>query len=413
MIILLSIKKFAPATTSINSRTFNSHFARPSSSGVSTMFQQFQRNGAALGVALLISAMAPCVALAVPMNLAPAGTATAESSKYGSVAADANDGNRAGSFGGGSVWHSEDANANLRFWQVNLGSMQYLDRIQIFPRTDPSQGSVENFRITVLDSANATIFTKDYFTSGSTNDVAWGTVDVRGLQGQTVKIERLDASPTFLTFAEFEVWGQSTPIKTNLLKGLSAANFDSRNSANASIGAGAGTANIDAADGYIDSHYSHTDAQNGGSTIGSTSPVYHTSEAGPATGGYWQVDFGQLVDIDYVNLFRRNDFLSNANSLTLQVLGADNGVPVFTQALSMGVNDLGATRYDFTIDLTNVVGRYLRIIDNDNGANAALSLAEVEVFGTVVPEPKSVALWAITGVIALLGIVLNRRRTPR
>ena len=351
-----------------------------------------------------IGTLGPSLAKAVPITLATAGTAAAESSKYGSVAADANDGNRNGAFGSGSVWHSNDSeNTNLRYWEVNLGSDKYLDRIQLFPRTDVIQNSVENFRVTVLNSSNTQIFSHDYFSTGSTNDVAWGTVDVRGLFGQTVRISRLDSSPQFMTFAEFEVWGQTTPIGANLLSSLPDANFVSRNSANVSVGAGASTSVRDAADGYIDGHYAHTDAQNGGSTIGSTHPVYHTAESGPATGGYWQVDLGATTDIDYINIFRRMDFLSNANSLTLQVLNVDNGTPVFTQALTMNVNDLGAPRYNLTVDLTNVSGRFIRIIDNDGGANAALALAEVEAFA-VVPEPST---WAL----ALLGLVALACRT--
>lgn len=346
--------------------------------------------------------LGPSLAKAVPINLATAGTATAESSKYGTVAADANDGNRDGIFVNGSVWHSNDnENTNLRFWQVNLGNDKYLDRIQLFPRSDnPSQGSVENFRITVLNSSNAQIFTHDYFSTGSTNDLAWGTVDVRGLLGQTVRISRLDSSPLFMTFGEFEVWGQTTPIGTNLLPLLPDANFVSRNSANVSIGAGVGSSVRDAADGYIDGHFSHTDAQNGGSTIGSTHPVFHTTESGSATGGYWQVDLGAITDIDYLNIFRRTDFLTNANSLTLQVLNVDNGTPVFTQALTMNVNDLNAARYDLTIDLTNVSGRFIRIIDNDSGGDAALSLAEVEVFA--VPEPGAFSMFLFAGLVTWL-----------
>ena len=93
-------------------------------------------------------------------NLASGGASTGSSEGWGTVFRDGNDGNRDGAYGNGSVWHSTgtpEANPPS-FYEVDLGADFYLDRVQIFPRTDAVQNSAQNFRITVVDSDNTQVF---------------------------------------------------------------------------------------------------------------------------------------------------------------------------------------------------------------------------------------------------------------
>src|SRR5262245_23378976 len=92
---------------------------------------------ARLRLILLLSLMlAGSTCLAELSNLATNGVATGSSEGYGSVFADANDGNRDGQFyTGGSVWHTTIPDASL-FYEVDLGGTVFLDRMMIWPRTD-------------------------------------------------------------------------------------------------------------------------------------------------------------------------------------------------------------------------------------------------------------------------------------
>src|SRR5687768_2314291 len=73
-------------------------------------------------------------------NLARSGTASASSEGYGAVAADGNDGNRNGTFGAGSVFHTQNEAVNS-WWQVVLPGPGYLDHVRIFNRVDAVQES--------------------------------------------------------------------------------------------------------------------------------------------------------------------------------------------------------------------------------------------------------------------------------
>src|SRR5688572_5640111 len=170
---------------------------------------------AALSLALLGLVNLTSSVRAAPTNLAPAGTSTGSSEGFGTVFRDGNDGDRNGDYAAGSVWHTTDPDAAFpSFYQVDLGGSFYLDRVQIFPRTDARQGTVENFRIDVFadngaGDPGANVFSGSYLPANAAGGT-WGTTDPGtatpgGTLGRFVRFERLDQAPTFLTFAEFEV----------------------------------------------------------------------------------------------------------------------------------------------------------------------------------------------------------------
>lgn len=326
--------------------------------------------GVLIGCCLLWGTMAS----AVPTNLAPAGTATASSVGYSLPAANAHNGNRAG----GDIWHSANDNVNPAWYQVDLGSDFYLDRVQIIPRGE-IQGTVENFTIEVRNSANAVVFSQSFLPANSTDDGGvspWATNLLRGIVGQTVRITRNDASPDAMTFSEFEVYGQSTPGLANLASGRPVT----------STAAGFGTAAANANDGNLDGSYGH----------GST---YHsdTSQV-PWLGHFWQVELEALSEIDYVTLYARGDYNDPANNVRLSLVAADGNTVVDSLDVALGAMDLGATRVDFTHDFAaNPAAKFVRV---ETISEFPLMLTEVEVLGTLVPEPGAVVM--MTSMVMLL-----------
>jgi hypothetical protein len=291
------------------------------------------------------------------VNLALAGTSTGSSQAYGAVFKDGNDGNRDGAFGNGSVWHTTgtpEANPPS-YYEVDLGADYYLDRLQIFPRTDVNQNSVQNVRITVVDSDNTQVFLRDYFPTDSTRDKPWATNDLRNVVGQKVRVQRLNqVEPNFMTLAEFEVWGRPAAIDVNRAQGKPVT------ASPAAAGSSAARAN----DGNLDGHAAHAG-----------NPVYTSAAAG--IGQFWQVDLGESQPLQYVNLFARTDVVATS-SIQLSVLDAAQS-PVYTTTLNLGGLDLSGQRYDVVHNLpANLQGRFVRI---STLANEPLNLAEVEVFG--------------------------------
>ena len=218
---------------------------------------------------VVMGATVSALLAALPENLAPAGVAFGSSSGFGSVFADANDGNRNGHFySGGSVWHTLWPDDNL-FYEVDLGTTCFLDRIMIWPRTDePDQQTVRNFTLKVLDAAGRIVWMADYWPDSAVN-WAWGTSGPRGVAGRTVRFERRDGTPSFLTFAEFEVWGGPVQPTPNYARDPAATVTSSA--------PGSNTAADAARDGELNGNWASTE---------SPRPIYQSAAAAP--GEFWQ-----------------------------------------------------------------------------------------------------------------------------
>ena len=319
---------------------------------------------------------------AAPVNLAPAGTATAIDAAYGSTFARGIDGNRNGAFSAASVWHSTDPGVSNAWYQVDLGGTYSLDRVQIFPRTDTVQGTVINFRLSVLNDLDAVVWQGNFLPSTAANN-AWGSSAMRGVQGRKVRIDRLNNNaPKFMTFAEIEVWGQSTPIATNLAL---------NKPADASPAA-FGTTIANGNDGNIDGDYAHTG-----------NPIYHTGSA--AIGNFWQVDLESTNELGYILIFNRVDSPTTSN-VRLSVLdGSQVSVYSATVNLSRAVQVLNANQFGITHILpTNVVGRYVRI---ETLENEFLAFGDLQVFqanlDTVPPSISGVSFNSTTQLLATVG----------
>lgn len=336
-------------------------------------------SGSTLMTMAAILLMANGAAFAVPVNLATGGTASASSDNgcccCGGVGA-AIDGNRAGD-NNGIFFHTNFPDPNQPiFFEVDLGQNNFLDRVQISPRTNQSQDSVENFKIEVFNASDSLVFTKDYLTTTSTSDVPWGTADIRNVIGQRLQLTRLDAipqSPDFLTFGEFEVFGQDSQIAENLAMGAGI---------NVSTGAGFDSQNEDAIDGDFNSHFFKPDS----SGIGSAGPVYHSDV--PALKNFLEFDLGSERQLDYLNLFARGD-CNTTGEVTVEVLEADGTTVAFSQVVYLVGIDVGGRRYDVVLDLPDSVGQFVRVT---TVGNQFLAFAELELFATIVPEPSTALL---------------------
>ncbi|HYV28660.1 MAG TPA: lamin tail domain-containing protein, partial [Candidatus Eisenbacteria bacterium] len=314
---------------------------------------------------------------AQPSNLATNGTATGSTEGYGSVFADGNDGHRDGQFySGGSVWHTVIPDANP-YYEVDLGGTFFLDRVMIWPRTDVIQGTVRNFRLSVFDSTGQTVWQHDYLPNNAADNV-WATTQLRNVEGRRVRLARLDQSGNaWLTFAEFEVWGQSAPIATNVALGKPITGTP---------GASLGTAVTAGNDGVIDGDYNHEGY-----------PVYHSVNA--TTGEFWQVDLGAEQPLDYAIIFNRTD-AADVTTAKLSIRNASD-VQVFSTNVNItrGLTIRGGAQHDITVDWPGLVnGRYVRL---ETTASQYLSFAEVEVFGPPPPSPPTLA-----AVLPLAGEVL-------
>ena len=300
--------------------------------------------------------VAPVAAI---QNLAPAGTATGSSEGYGTLFADANDGNRDGNYNNGSVWHATDPDTFPSYYQLDLGGRYHLDRVQVLPRTDARQATVENLRLTVYEDDGAgnpggVSWSQDYLTAGSAADYGWAAAIPAGVAGRHVRMERLDNSPTFLTFAEFEVFGRGTPMGVNLAAGQPVT----------ASPAGFGSAPGDGNDNDLNAHF-----------WAAGFPVYHS--ATQAVGQYWQVDLGAMQDLEMLQLFQRGDGVSTSEFF-VQVL-ADDAATVMYSAIVGNVPS-----YDMTLSLDGITGRYVRL---ETTKGEFLAFTELRVLG--VPEVVS------------------------
>ena len=271
------------------------------------------------------------------------------------MAADGNDGNRNGNYGAGSVFHTANE-ATQSYWQVNLGGVRHLDHVRIFNRVDAVQGSVANFRIIARNGATE-VFNQIFLPANATDQNsarAWGTANLRGVQADFVRIERVSQTTpavNFLTFAELEVWGGSAPTEPLIAPATISASP-----------AGFSSAASDANDADIN-----------GNLFGPGAPVYQSLTQ--AIGNFWEMTFPTDYVVKSLLIFNRVDAVVTTN-VRVKLLDAA-GATVWTQDLNISPGT--ATPFQYGFELTpNTTGRRVRV---ETLGNEFLALAEVQALG--------------------------------
>jgi hypothetical protein len=321
-------------------------------------------------------------------NLAPAGTATGTATDFGASVEDGIDGNRDGNFGNGSVYYSVSGGgpANPLFYEVDLGINAYVERVQILRRSDAAQGVFANITLTIYEddgtgNPGAIVFQEYYLPGFQVGTFATTDPGAQAAFGRHVRVD-VD-SPYWLTFAEFEVIGSMNPLKFTENNNI-AAGKPVTTSSPPGYGALIGSAN----DGDINADFN---AQN--------RPVYHSTNSG--VGEYWQVDLGQEFKLDYLELFARSDD-HTTSEYSVSVLN-EGLVVVGSAVVNNPAFNTPTPGFDHTIDVSGLVGRYLRV-----ETTQAQFLAFTELRAFAVPEPAGLLLLTI----AALGWT-GRRDTPR
>ena len=293
------------------------------------------------------------------VNLALNGTATQVNTWNGYGADRAIDGNTGGNWGAGEVTHT-DVGVSQPYWTLDLGSVQDIDTIRLWNRTDCCSNRLTDFHVfvsdtpftgtTVLASQNQSgVF--DYHnigTAGTTTDVTVNRT------GRYVRVQLSStATDIVLSLAEVQVFGQVSNVATN------------GTATQSSTWSGYG------ADRAIDGD------TNGSWPAGS---VTHTNDS--ESEKWWEVDLGQSYTISEIRIWNRTDCCSNRLS-NYHVFVKDS--PFVASTISGLQSESGVTHYPqttqpnptATINTSSLAGRYVRIQKNDADA---LSLAEVEVF---------------------------------
>lgn len=348
-----------------------------------------------VALALVLCGLNEARALPMTYNLATAGTATATAAVYGSSIEDAIDGNRNGDFNAGSVYYGNAiAEEPPLYYEVDLGTEAYIDRVQLLRRSDADQGVFGNMRLIVyqddgVGGHGAVAFTQDYLTNGFSVG-SWGTTDPGaaapgGALGRFVRLERIDNN-YWLTFAEFEVIGSTTPLlhteSDNLARGKPVTT---------SSPPGYGALLTSGNDGDINADFNQT-----------TRSVYHSTNYG--VGEYWQVDLGAETPLDYLELFVRSD-AQTTDQFKVSVLDG-----AMAEVGSFIVDNAGPTAvapdYDLTIDASGLTGRYLRL---ETTHEQFLSFTELRAFAAV-PEPSALVLAGLAMLGGTLGTRCRRTR---
>jgi RHS repeat-associated protein len=312
------------------------------------------------------------------INLAQGKAATQSSELGGAPASRAVDGNTSGNWANSSVTHT---NYNTQaWWEVDLGSVQSIQSIKVWNRTDCCGDRLANFYVFVSDvpftSTNLTATqnqagVSSFYTVGQGGSPTTVTLN---RTGRYVRVQLAGAD--YLSLAEVEVLGTPAPAAPSNL----ALNKTATQSSNP-FGVSAGLA----VDGNTDGSYYHW-------SVSSTDFDYQA---------WWQVDLGSVQSLSEVKVWNRTDCCGDRLS-NFYVFVSD--APFSSTDLTATQNQAGVSSFytvgqggsPTTVTL-NRTGRYVRV--QLAGTNY-LSLAEVQVFGaqgTAPPTTTSSGIqWLVT-----------------
>ena len=305
-------------------------------------------------------------------NVAQGKTATQSSTGWDGSAEKAVDGNTDGSYAQGSVTHTL-YNANA-WWQVDLGAVYHIEAMEIWNRTDAAPERLSDFYVFVSDTpftSNDPIATANQagvwtqhlvIPEGPRPDVSL-SVDA---MGRYVRIQL--ANTNYLSLAEVKVFGEVVSAGANVSQGKTATQSSTGWDGSADK----------AVDGNTDGDYAH----------GSVTHTQYNEHA------WWQVDLGQLCQIDAIEIWNRMDaaqdrladfhvFVSATPFASTDPAETANQTGVWNQHVVIP----GGPRPNILLE-TDIQGRYVRI---QLAETSYLSLAEVKVFGEAISSADNVA----------------------
>jgi hypothetical protein len=276
-------------------------------------------------------------------------SASQGSTAYGGNASRAVDGNTNGSWGAGSVTHTNN-DAATNWLQLDLGAESEIHFIEVFNRTDCCGHRLSGARV--------------YVGSVPYNGSLAGFVEVASLDArnqQTYDLARSvgryllikGAGSEFLSLAEVKVFGTRVP-PVLISQGKSA-------SQGSTYGDGYAARAVD------------------GNTNGSWTARSVTHTNNDAATNWWQLDLGAEKRIDSIEVFNRTDCCGHRLSGARVYVGSapyNGSLAGFVEVASLDA------RNQQTYDLAQSIGRYLLI---KGAGSEPLSLAEVRVFGTEPP----------------------------
>lgn len=360
---------------------------------------------------LALACVALCGLVLTPVraaNVALGGLASASSEGFGGFASLANDGNRDGLYGNGSVSHTFDG--DLEFWQVDLGTMTFVDSITLWNRTDCCSNRLSNVRVSVLDGSLVETWGADILNADPV-DLLRSLAVPFNTQGRFVRVQSLPGlnidNNNFIHLAEVEVYGNATSPNVARNPAAVASASSVYEFGPPVLGPGL------AIDGSTDGYYNHRGEGGFFHSADSEDPL---NPGNSRANAFWQVDLGGDYAINEIDLFSRADCCQGRNS-NFRVSVLNDGIEVWGQDFFTGGTFLPANNeaadQSGHLDLTGltVTGDTVKvqIIGYNNEGNtpggSSLMIGEVQVFGNAVPEPGAVGLALVGG-----GMVLLRRR---
>lgn len=278
----------------------------------------------------------------ISTNLALNGVATQSSTFRTGEAALAIDGNSNGLWKNDSVTHTEEE--TQPWWQVDLGEDFSIGEIVIYNRTDSCcMERLTNFTVSVINSEGVTTYSQS-FNEYPDSSIS---IDTDNTMGQIVRVQ-LDEINN-LSLAEVEVYEGVYEVSNLALNGSatqSSTDYDGYASR--------------AIDGNSSGRWKNWS-------------VSHTAAEDNA---WWQLDLGAQYVLNEIIIYNRTDSccVYRLSDFEVSVWDADGNLTYSEQFTS-------APQPMLSISLDDIAGHIVKI--SSNLSNTALSLAEVEVYGSI------------------------------
>jgi len=329
-----------------------------------------------------LASFAHAQAQAVNLALGKPATQSSDIDKVNGKASLAVDGNTDGTWTNGSVTHTVDGGSENPWWQVDLGATYTIQKVLIWNRTDCCAERLGSLRVLIGSGPHGpwNWFSQEgslFFSDGARVMSMSGSISGRK-DGRYIRIQLLGPK-AILSLAEVQVMG--VPVAPPVVQPVINVEYEQNLGTNIAEGKTA-TQSSDAdpvnglaskaVDGNTDGDWAH-------------GSVTHTVNKGSSF-PWWQVDLGSEYRVTAIQLFNRTDCCSERLNEIRVVVGSDlNAMSIFGGASAPYYYN----RQNPVTFKGDATGRFVRII-LQGGDKAILSLAEVKVFGELVPEAIAV-----------------------